>query len=71
MYIRRKIILDCDPGMDDSMSIVLAAKLPDLPLCVAKNAAHIPADRTIRERIPHTNGFEQALKHISSELTVK
>lgn len=28
----RKVILDCDPGMDDSMAIVMAAKSPDLEL---------------------------------------
>ncbi len=29
---RKKIILDCDPGMDDSMAIVMAAKSPVLDL---------------------------------------
>lgn len=28
----KKIILDCDPGMDDSMAIVMAAKCPDVEL---------------------------------------
>lgn len=28
----RKIILDCDPGMDDSMAIVMAAKSPEIEL---------------------------------------
>lgn len=28
----KKIILDCDPGMDDSMAIVMAAKSPDIEL---------------------------------------
>ena len=28
----KKIILDCDPGMDDSMAIVMAAKSPELKL---------------------------------------
>lgn len=28
----KKIILDCDPGMDDSMAIVMAAKSPVLTL---------------------------------------
>ena len=26
----KKIILDCDPGMDDSMAIVMAVKSPEL-----------------------------------------
>ena len=26
----KKIILDCDPGMDDSMAIVMAVKSPKL-----------------------------------------
>ena len=26
----KKIILDCDPGMDDSMAIVMAVKSKDL-----------------------------------------
>ena len=28
----KKIILDCDPGMDDSMAIIMAAKAPQLEL---------------------------------------
>jgi purine nucleosidase/pyrimidine-specific ribonucleoside hydrolase len=28
----KKIILDCDPGMDDSMAIIMAAKSPDVNL---------------------------------------
>ena len=32
MAERKKIILDCDPGMDDSMAIVMAAKSPALEL---------------------------------------
>ena len=30
--IMKKIILDCDPGMDDSMAIVMAVKSPELLL---------------------------------------
>lgn len=35
----KKVILDCDPGMDDSMAIVLAAKAPELEL-LAVTATH-------------------------------
>lgn len=35
----RKVILDCDPGMDDSMAIVLAVKSPVLDVC-AITATH-------------------------------
>ena len=43
----KKIILDCDPGMDDSMAIVMAAKSPDLQLmAVTAVNGNYPVDVT-------------------------
>lgn len=43
----KKIILDCDPGMDDSMAIVMACKSPDLEvLCVTTVNGNYPVDVT-------------------------
>lgn len=43
----KKIILDCDPGMDDSMAIVMAAKSPDLELlAVTTLNGNLPVDVT-------------------------
>jgi purine nucleosidase/pyrimidine-specific ribonucleoside hydrolase len=43
----RKIILDCDPGMDDSMAIVLACKSKDLrPLAITAVNGNYPVDIT-------------------------
>lgn len=42
-----KIILDCDPGMDDSMAIVMAAKSPDLELLAVTTVnGNYPVDVT-------------------------
>ena len=35
----KKVILDCDPGIDDSMAIVMAVKSPDIDL-LAVTAVH-------------------------------
>lgn len=44
---RKKIILDCDPGMDDSMAIVMAAKSPALELlAVTTVSGNYPVDVT-------------------------
>ena len=44
---RKKIILDCDPGMDDSMAIVMAAKSPRLELmAVTTVSGNYPVDVT-------------------------
>ena len=45
----RKIILDTDPGMDDSMAIILAAKSPEIEL-VALTAVNgnLPVDECSR-----------------------
>lgn len=43
----KKIILDCDPGMDDSMAIVMAAKSPDLQLMAVTTVnGNYPVDVT-------------------------
>ena len=43
----KKIILDCDPGMDDSMAIVMAAKSPQLELvAVTTVSGNYPVDVT-------------------------
>lgn len=43
----KKIILDCDPGMDDSMAIVMAAKSPDLDLLAVTTVnGNYPAEIT-------------------------
>lgn len=43
----KKIILDCDPGMDDSMAIVMAVKSPDLDLLAVTTVnGNYPVDVT-------------------------
>lgn len=43
----KKIILDCDPGMDDSMAIVMAAKSPELELAAVTTVnGNYPVDVT-------------------------
>jgi purine nucleosidase/pyrimidine-specific ribonucleoside hydrolase len=43
----KKIILDCDPGMDDSAAIIMAAKSPDLELLAVTTVnGNYPADVT-------------------------
>lgn len=43
----KKVILDCDPGMDDSMAIVMAAKVPQLNLlAVTAVNGNYPVDVT-------------------------
>lgn len=45
----KKIILDCDPGMDDSMAIVMAAKSEEIELlAVTTLNGNYPADVTAR-----------------------
>ncbi len=46
-FLMKKVILDCDPGMDDSMAIVMAAKSPDLDLLAVTTVnGNYPADIT-------------------------
>ncbi|MDR2403397.1 MAG: nucleoside hydrolase [Spirochaetaceae bacterium] len=43
----KKIILDCDPGMDDSVAIIMAAKSPDLELLAVTSVnGNYPVDVT-------------------------
>ena len=43
----KKIILDCDPGMDDSMAIVMAVKAPQLDVKAITTAnGNYPVDVT-------------------------
>lgn len=45
--MRKKVILDCDPGMDDSAAIIMAAKSPDLDLlAVTAVNGNYPVDIT-------------------------
>lgn len=69
----KKIILDCDPGMDDSMAIVIAAKAPGLKLMAVTTVnGNYPADITCinarkvlemlgREDIPVAKGMERPM----------
>lgn len=57
----KKIILDCDPGMDDSMAIVMAVKSPDLDLLAVTTVnGNYPVDvtcvnaRKVLEMMGHT-----------------
>jgi purine nucleosidase/pyrimidine-specific ribonucleoside hydrolase len=43
----KKIILDCDPGMDDSVAVIMAAKSPDLDLLAVTTVnGNYPVDVT-------------------------
>jgi len=69
----RKIILDCDPGMDDSMAIIMAAKSPALELiAITTVAGNYPVEVTSvnacktleligRAGIPVARGMEKPL----------
>ncbi|MDO4600907.1 MAG: nucleoside hydrolase [Eubacteriales bacterium] len=69
----KKIILDCDPGMDDSMAIVMAAKSQALKLMAVTTVnGNYPADVTCvnarkvlemlgREEIPVAKGMERPM----------
>ena len=46
-YSMKKIILDCDPGIDDSMAIIMAAKSPDIELMAVTTVnGNYPVDVT-------------------------
>lgn len=69
----KKIILDCDPGMDDSMAIVMAAKSPDIELLAVTTVnGNYPVDVTCvnarkvlemlgEEKIPVARGLAKPL----------
>lgn len=71
----KKIILDCDPGMDDSMAIVMAAKSPELELLAVTTVnGNYPVDVTSsnarkvlemlgRTDIPVARGMAQPMVH--------
>ena len=75
MSDKEKIILDCDPGMDDSMAIVMAAKSPALELlAVTAVNGNYPVDvctknscKTLemlgRTDIPVARGMAQPMVH--------
>ena len=47
MSDKRKLILDCDPGTDDSVCIVMALTQPDLELlAITTESGNLPADKT-------------------------
>ena len=39
---KRKIIIDCDPGIDDSLAIMLALKSPEVEVLGITLSAEIP-----------------------------
>ena len=71
--MRRPILLDCDPGNDDALGILVACGSPNLALtAVTTGAGHLSHDRTARNaaialaaakasRIPVTRGAEGPL----------
>ena len=45
MSDKRKIIMDCDPGTDDSVCIVMALTHPDVELLgITTQSGNLPAD---------------------------
>lgn len=47
MSEKRKIILDCDPGTDDSVCIIMALTHPDVELMgITTESGNLPADKT-------------------------
>ncbi|MEA2620594.1 MAG: pyrimidine-specific ribonucleoside hydrolase, partial [Chloroflexota bacterium] len=46
------LILDCDPGHDDALAIVLALARPELrPVAITTVAGNAPLDRTTRNAL--------------------
>ena len=47
MSEKRKLIIDCDPGTDDSVCIVMALTHPDVELLgITTESGNLPADKT-------------------------
>ena len=73
----KRVILDCDPGMDDSMAIILACKSPELEvLAITTTHGNYPVDVTStnarkvlellnRTEIPVARGMAHPLVHPS------
>lgn len=50
----RKIIIDCGPGHDDAMAILLAHGNPEIELCaITTVAGNQTLEKTTPERAPH------------------
>ena len=47
MSEKRKIMIDCDPGTDDSVCIIMALTHPDVELLgITTESGNLPADKT-------------------------
>lgn len=52
MSDKRKIILDCDPGTDDSLCIMMALTHPDIELLsITTESGNLPSDRTAQNAL--------------------
>ena len=59
MSEKRKIILDCDPGTDDSVCSIMALTYPDVELLgITTERGNLPADKTA------SNALRLSLIHI-------
>ncbi len=53
------IILDCDPGHDDAIAIVLALASPELDVkAITSSAGNQTPDKTLRNRAAHAHAAE-------------
>ena len=49
---KRKIILDCDPGHDDAVAIMLAAKSPKIDLLGDRKSTRLNSSHVRTSRMP-------------------